>query len=425
MTLRRFCLALAALLLCLAGVARADLTVDIVGGGAKRYPISIAPLAAESTLPQPVTSVVRSDLALTGMFQLVDAPSGLAPATPDEFRPQDWQALGVSAVAIGSAGPADGGKLRVTFALLQNPQKTVLTSGEFVVVPGQLRDVGHRIADMIYQALMGEPGFFSSRLAFVLKRGSSYELQVADVDGARARTVLRSREPIISPAWSPDGGQLAYVSFETGKPVVYVQDLSSGRRHAAANFKGSNSAPAWSPDGRRLAVTLTTTGNSQIYLVDAAGGGLARRLTRSDAIDTEPDFSPDGQSIVFTSDRSGGPQIYIQPAGGGEARRVSWQGNYNVSPRFSPDGKSLTYVRREGGRFRVIVQDLASGDSRIVSDTGYGESPSFAPNGRMVLYAASEGGRSVLYAATPDGLGRARLAQVDGEVQDPAWGPKP
>lgn len=408
----------------LSGLARADMTIEIVGGGAGRHPVAVAPFRDEgSRLRDPLTLVVRNDLNLTGAFRVLD-PSTFpeAPFAAASIHYPAWQRLGAKSIAVGAVSDAGNGRVTIAFSLMDVAQKKMLTSGQFTVTPDQGRQVAHKIADMIYQAITGQRGIFGTRIAYVLKQGSSYQLQVADVDGARAQTILRSKEPIMSPAWAPDGRRLAYVSFETRKPVVWVQDLATGRRYAAANFKGSNSGPAWSPDGGRLAVVLTTSGNSEIYLL-GAGGGAPRRLTYSDAIDTEPSWSPDGSQILFVSDRTGGPQIYSMGVDGGSARRLTWQGNYNVSPRLSPDGKTLAYIQRQGGGFRVMMQDLGSGDVRVLSSDPYNERPSFAPNGQMVLYASLQGGQSVLYAASLDGANKARLAVLNGEVQDPAWGP--
>ncbi|WP_081575746.1 Tol-Pal system beta propeller repeat protein TolB [Chromobacterium haemolyticum] len=406
-----------------AGGAQAEMTIEIVGGGANRHAIAIAPFKDEANAQGGLGPVIKNDLTISGVFRMVDA-AGVAnvPFEPADIRYPLWQAAGAQSVAIGKVEAAGGGQLKISFRLMDVAQKKQLTGGEFTVTPDRTRQVAHAIADMIYEAITGQKGFFNTRIVYVLKTGGSYLLQVADVDGGRAQTILRSREPIISPSWSPDGGRIAYVSFESKKPVVWVQSLATGQRFAAANFKGSNSAPAWSPDGSKLAVVLTTSGNSQIYVINANGGG-ARRLMYNGGIDTEPAWSPDGGSLYFVSDRAGGPQIYRVSADGGNAQRVTWEGRYNVSPKVSPDGKTLSYIRREGGNFRVMAQDLATNDSRALSDGGYNERPSFAPNGRMVLYASDAGGKSVLYAATTDGSSKVKLAVINGDVQDPAWGP--
>jgi len=308
-------------------------------------------------------------------------------------------------------------------ARLHDTQKQSAIAGQALAhTSAQIRATAHRIADNIYEKLTGERGIFSTRIAYVVKSAGRFELQIADADGNAPQAALASREPIISPAWSPDGGKLAYVSFEAKKPVVYVHDLATGRRHVAANFKGSNSAPAWSPDGKKLAVVLTKDGNSQLYVINVDGSGITR-LAQSSGIDTEPQYSPDGEFIYFTSDRGGSPQVYRQPVAGGAAQRVTFDGTYNVTPRLSPDGKRMAFVTRDSGRFRVAVMDLASRQTQVLTDTAKDESPSFAPNGRMILFATEVGGRGVLAAVSVDGRVKQRLSVQAADVREPAWGP--
>jgi TolB protein len=302
-------------------------------------------------------------------------------------------------------------------------KQTQLAGFLYYATPAQLRLTAHKIADVIYEKLTGDAGVFATRITYIVKKGKRFELQVADADGYGAQNVLASNEPIISPAWSPDGTRLAYVSFEKKKPVVYVQSLTTGSRQAVANFWGSNSAPTWSPDGKRLAVTLTKDGGSQIFLISADGNGTPTRLLSSSAIDTEPNFSPDGQSILFTSDRGGSPQIYRVSASGGPPQRMTFEGNYNVTPRHSPDGKSFTFIQRNGNRYSVAVQDFASRQVQVLTDGGIDESPSFAPNSKIILYASEVRGRGILAAVSSDGRVKQRFTEDAGDVREPAWGP--
>jgi TolB protein len=403
-------------------VSLAQLRVEITGVGSQQFPIAIAPFARDGQVPVEIESVVRADLARSGLFRIVDAGTTPIPENAPVALP-DWKARGADALAIGSVTRLADGRFDVRFRLLDTIRQGQLDGLSYVSPASDLRLTAHRIADRIYEKLTGERGVFSTRIAYVVQTSrNSWELHIADADGANPQSALRSREPIISPAWSPDGSRLAYVSFETGKPVVYVHTVATGARKAVANFRGSNSAPAWSPDGKTLAVTLTREGNSQVFLMEADGGNV-RRLTTSSGIDTEPSFSPDGKSIYFTSDRGGGPQVYRMPANGGAAQRVTFNGDYNISPRLSPDGKLLAYVGRRGSQFKVQVLDLAGGQETPVTDTVRDESPSFAPNGRMLLYATEVNGRGILASASVDGRVRTRLSGPSGDIREPTWGP--
>jgi TolB protein len=416
--LKRAVFALAALALSLA--AHAQLSIEITGAGANRIPVAIADFAGEPGVSRAVAMVIRADLERSGLFRLVETGAPLAENAAIDFA--DWKARGADALVAGSVTPTANGRLEVRFRLHDVQKQASLGGLAYLMTAQQARTTGHRIADFVYEKLTGEPGVFSTRIAYVVKSAGRFELQIADADGMNAQAALASKEPIISPAWSPDGGRLAYVSFESKKPVIYVHTLASGSRHVAANFKGSNSAPAWSPDGRKLAVVLTKDGASQLYSVNADGSGVVR-LASSAGIDTEPFFSPDGQFIYFTSDRGGSPQIYRVPASGGNAQRITFEGTYNVTPRLAPDGRNMAFVTRNGGRFQLALMDLATRQTQVLTDSDKDESPSFAPNGRLILYASEIGGRGVLAAVSSDGRVKQRLSVQAGDVREPAWGP--
>jgi len=419
-------LALAATLLC-APVSHGAMTIEIVGGASHQIPIAIVPFAYEGNQAQKLSEIVSADLLRSGLFKMVD-PRTIAPQPHDlpEVRYADWRALGADALAVGSIVTQLNGSLDIRFRLLDTVKQSQLAGFSYSVPATELRATAHKIADAIYEKLTGDAGVFSTRIAYVLKQGKKYELQVADADGENARTILTSYEPLMSPAWSPDGEQIAYVAFEGNgrniRPIVYVQSLQSGRRRILASHKGNNSAPAWSPDGKRLAIALTLPGNTQIYLVNADGSGLAR-WTSSGGTDTEPNWSPDGKWIIFTSDRGGGPQIYRMPANGGPAERKTFEGGWNTTPRFSPDGKSFTFTQRSGNQDHVAVQDIETGQVQVLTDTPQDESPSFAPNGKMILYATRNSRRGILSVVSSDGRSGQRLSVQTGDVYSPAWGP--
>jgi TolB protein len=407
-----------------AASAAAQLSIEITGAGAQRTPIAIVPFAGDATIGASLTSVVRADLERSGLFRGLEVPP-LSPH-PNENSPVnygEWRSRLADALVVGSVAANPDGRYEVRFRVYDVVKQSPIGAIAYVFTKDNARAAAHRIADFVYEKLTGEKGVFSTQIAYVVKRGATYELQIADADGERAQYLLRSNEPIISPVWSPEGRRIAYVSFESKKPIVYVHHLSENKRQVIASFKGSNSAPAWSPDGKTLAVVLSVEGGSQIYLINSDGSGARRRISNSNSIDTEPRYSTDGRWLYFTSDRGGSPQIYRMPSTGGEAQRVTFKGSYNVSPRPSPDGRVLAYVTRDGGKFQVALLDLSNQQVQVITDSDRDESPSFAPNGRMILLATVRGGRGVLSAVSADGRIRQNLPYAGGDVREPAWGP--
>ena len=400
--------------------ARAQFRVEISGIGATQLPLAVTRFRDEDRSGQAISAIVRADLDRSGLFRIVDSSGSL----DERSQPQlpDWRGRGADALVAGSVSKLADGRFDVRYKLWDVVKGEALAGESLPVPAADLRLAAHRIADAIQEKLTGERGVNATRIAYVTKSANRYTLRITDADGEGGQVALASPQPIISPAWSPDGRRLAYVSFYTGKAVVMVQDVFSGEYRAVASFKGSNSAPAWSPDGKRLAVTLSRDGISQLYLLDLDGGGL-RRLTSSSAIDTEAAFAPDGQTLYFVSDRGGAPQVYRLPVAGGAAERVTFQGSYNISPAISPDGRWLAYVNRGNG-FRVMVVPVdGSAPPLAVTDTNDDESPSFAPNSRLLIYATRSQGRDVLMTTTLDGKIRTRLLSGGIDVREPAWGP--
>jgi TolB protein len=402
--------------------ALAQFRVEVTGVGLTQLPIAIAPFRGQGDAPQKISAIVQADLERSGQFRVID---GAAANLDETSRPDltPWRQRSADSLAVGSITKLADGRWDVRFRLWDVVKGVDLGGQSHAVATGDLRLAAHRIADYIYEKLTGDKGVFATRIAYVTKSGPRFNLWVADSDGENAQSALASNEPIISPAWSPNGSQVAYVSFESRKPVVYVHDVSSGKRRLIANFRGSNSAPAWSPDGRTLAVTLSRDGGSQLYTI-SADGGEPRRLTQSSGIDTEPTFSPDGKYIYFTSDRGGAPQIYRMAASGGNPERVTFTGSYNVSPALSPDGRWLAFISRINGQFKLHVMELGGGGTATaITDTTADESPSFAPNSRLLVYATRQGGHEALMTSTLDGKIKARLAGQGGDIREPDWGP--
>lgn len=414
--------------LAVAQPAQAVLTIKITKGEERALPIAVVPFGDPVGAPVDVAAVVAADLDRSGRF--APLPAGDMPARPTEIGEvnfADWRLLGMESLVVGRITPTAAGDYDIEFRLLDVYRGSQLAGYRVPARAADLRMTAHQIADIIYEKLTGQPGAFATRIAYVtVEKGPenqrSFTLQVADSDGHSPQTLLRSPEPLLSPAWSPDGRRLAYVSFEGKNSAVYIQDLQTGAREAVASNPGINSSPAWSPDGNRLALTLSKDGNPEVYVLHLEGRRL-QRITNSPAIDTEAAWHPDGMRLLFTSDRGGGPQVYESDLMGGSPKRITFEGRYNARPRLSPDGKLLAVVHSNGSGYRIAVQNLRDGSFNVLTDGRLDESPSFAPNGAMIIYSTIGPGGTELAAVSVDGRVRQRLALQEGEVREPAWGP--
>ncbi len=421
----------ALLLLAWSGHAGAVLEIEITEGASGARPIAVVPFnwTGEGERPADVAGIVDDDLARSGQFAPMERRDMVArPGSGDTIDFGSWRTLEVDHLVVGSISPREGEAYRVRFQLLDVSSQRQMTGYSYEVQAEALRGLAHSISDTVYEAITGERGAFATRVAFVSSDGTGeqrqYRLRVADYDGYNARNVLTSDEPVMSPAWGPEGERLAYVSFEGGRPAVFVQEVATGERRRVSRRAGINGAPAWSPDGERLALTLSHQGNAELYVLDLATDEL-ERITRSGGIDTSPAWMPDGDAIVFTSDRAGGPQLYKAAAdGSGRAQRLTFEGAYNADPDVGPNGDRVAFVHRSrASEYRIAVLDLESGRMRVVTDGRLDESPAFAPNGRMILYATEHDGRGVLGSVSVDGRASARLSRTEGDVREPAWGP--
>jgi len=399
----------------------AQFRVEVSGVGLTQIPVAVPMFRGDDSAPQKIAAIVAADLERSGQIRSIDATGT---SLDESARPDmsSWRQRNADALVTGSVTRLADGRYDVRVRLWDVVKGQDLGGQSHAVQAADLRLAAHRVADFVFEKLTGDKGVFSTRIAYVTKNGPSFNLWVADADGENAQSALSSAEPIISPAWSPNGAQIAYVSFESRKPVVYVHEVASGKRRLVANFKGSNSAPAWSPDGKTLAVTLSRDGGSQLYLMDATGGE-PRRLAQSSSIDTEPAFTADGRNIYFVSDRGGSPQIYRTAVSGGNPERVTFTGTYNISPAVSPDGRWLAYISRVSGAFKLHLMDLASGVANAITDTSADESPSFSPNSRLIIYATQQQGKEALMTTTLDGKIKTRLSGQNGDIREPDWGP--
>jgi TolB protein len=415
-------------LLTAAAPAGAQLRLDITEGVRDAVPIAVVPFGGQSEgATTDIAAVVAGDLRLSGRFAPLDRRDIVArPTAGAEIQFQDWRLLKSDYIVVGRLDP---GGTAVAFELFNVQTGEQLLAQSVPTSPSATRATAHRIADLVFERLTGIPGAFSTRIAYVTVDGTPpsqrYRLVVSDADGFNPRTVMESGEPIMSPAWSPDGQNLAYVSFESRTSAIYVQRLATGERRRVSARSGINGAPAFSPDGSRLAVTLSRDANLDIYVLDLATQALTR-VTSDDSIDTEATWSPDGKSLYFTSDRAGNAQIYRIDLGGSKAaERVTFTNGYNACPRVSPSGEELAMVTLDRGGYRIAVMDLKTRTLRVLTDGRQDESPSFAPNGATIIYASEGRGNGDLALVSSDGRYQERLRSDRGDVREPAWSPYP
>jgi TolB protein len=422
------------LFMSISSIAHAVLKIDITEGSEGALPIAVVPFqwsGASKTPDSDVSAIIASDLARSGKFSPVAERSLIArPQKLEDVHYKTWRIAGMDHIVIGGVTAQAGGNYKIDFRLIDILKAKQVLGYSFTATKDTLRSTAHQISDYIFTHITGLPGAFNTRIAYVTTKRSKQEitarLQVSDTDGYNPQTLLTSKEPIMSPAWSPDGSSLAYVSFEGGQAEVYTHNIRTGARKSRAKYKGLNGSPNWSPDGKKLVLTLSKDGNPDIYILNLASGKKARnrlqRITKHWSIDTEAVWTPDGKSVIYTSSRSGKPQLYKQSVfSGAKAERLTYEGSYNASASVSADGKFVTYVHGEGNVFRIALLELATKSSRILTDGPLDESPEYAPNGSMVLFASQGRKQAVLSAVSVDGRHKQRLAFTDGEVREPSW----
>lgn len=406
--------------------AMARLTIEITSGVDNPTPIAVVPFSGSLGLSEDIQDIVSADLVRSGFFRAIPKNDMLSmPKAEAEVFYRDWRMLGASYLVIGQMANL-GGRYQLQFELYDVLSQRKVFQKQVAGTDSQLRDIAHAVSDAVYEAITGIRGAFGTKILYVedLKRPGAdrYRLVYADADGARDRVLFSSSEPLLSPAWSSDLTQIAYVSFETSRPAIFIQELATGKRTQMTNFQGLNGAPAWSPDNKTLALVLSKDGNPEIYTLEIATRKLTR-VTNHFAIDTEPNWSADGRSLIFTSNRGGSPQIYQVSLTTGRVERLTFEGDYNARSRLSPDGKTLIMVHRRGGVFHIASQDMKTGNMRILTETWLDESPSVAPNGAMLLYATQHQNKGVLAAVSMDAGVKFRLPSKQGDVREPAWSP--
>lgn len=440
MTVCLFCM-------CLPYLAFGALNLELTKGTHAAIPVAVLPFVwsgQKSQPPKAIGAMIQHALSLSGRFRFVSTNHVPVPSSISQVDFKYWRNQGLNSLVIGRLQSQGDDQYQVTFSLINlfknqaqitpqtsgqaafNPQNNpVLATKTFTVKTKQLRKVAYQIADQVYQSLIGSPGFFSSKIAYVAvtqtqDEGNLYALMIANFDGTDPQTVLTSSQPIMSPSWSPDRKRLAYVSFQSGAAAIYTFNLSNGNRRLLASYAGINGAPAWSPDGKRLAIVLSKSNHANIYSLNLSTGRL-KPLTKGWASNTKPAWSPDGTSLLFTSNRSGTPQIYQINLATKQVKAVTFRGVYNVDPAFSPTGQWMAFIHQQGKNYRLMLKNLRTHQLNTLVVAKGTTSPTFSPNGYLVLYAKLVNGQSQLALVSVDGRVRALLPAMKGDTVEPAW----
>ncbi len=404
----------------------AELNIDITKNFETKVPIAISPFGSSGSQSENISAIIDDDLNRSGYFKTLAEEDMLSqPTAANQVVIRNWQILGQEYLLVGRIQPINT-RYNIFFQLLDVSKNEQIMDYKITSVKGELRRAAHQISNLIYEKLTGNKGIFGTKIAFVSSNNDinnrNYRLQIADIDGYHAQTIVSSVEPIMSLKWSPDGNKIAYVSFENHRAAVFVQMLTTGKRIKIASFPGINGAPSWSPDGLKLALTLSKDGSPDIYILDLASKQFTQ-LTQNSSINTEPTWSPDGRTIIFTSDQTGKPQLYKIATSGGKATRLTFKGSYNASASFSPDGSKIVMVHAQGQSYKIALMNLNTKALTILTTGSLDESPSFSSNGTMIVYASRRGGKGVLSAVSIDGRINQKLEFQNPEVREPAWAP--
>jgi TolB protein len=406
-------------------------TIEILGGKASMIPIAVTHFHEQTSLTKnqthKINQIIDGDLRRSGLFDPLNvAGVGSYPRDAMEVNYSNWSAMQAQFLILGKieADDIDKNKIKVTWSLVDIFKQNIVMTSTLAGTISQYRAIAHNISDTVYEKLTGTPGVFHTKIAFVKKiSNAEYALIISDFDGFNQKSIVKTNKSIISPRWSPDGKKIAYVSFEKNKPVIYIQNLETGKRILLANFKGNNSAPAWSPDSKKLAIVLTYSANSQLYIINEDGSDI-RQLMRTYSINTEPAWAPNGDEIYYVSDRGGNGQIYKVNINNNEVTRVTYEGKNNLSPSISPDGKLLLFISQKDGKYRVALQNLLNNQYLTLTEGPQDESPLFAPNGHMVLFTYKDYGKTTKIATVSiNGLMKTPIDLGKDIVLESTWGP--